>query len=235
MNLDDVMTTFFRNQAIPIYGFADACGFSNALPGLHPKELMPTCESVIVFGQPYIAHPFQIEPETHIAHESWWQINQQVHNQIAAYRGELVNLLDQHGLGVFNYGSFNLTTTPAFSYREAQAEAGVGVYGRNGVSIHPEFGCYYTVGVLLTEAELTASDRTHLDDFEPCAGCNQCAEICPVSAIDDSKPPGLGYDRELCIYFLMKKKEQYGHEVKFCSHCFRSCPWSLDKMDGVLR
>ena len=60
MDLDGALAEFVETREIPIFGIASAHGFANALPGRHPKDLMPKCESVIVLGQPLcrsVSHP----------------------------------------------------------------------------------------------------------------------------------------------------------------------------------
>ena len=57
MKLDDAVAEFVENRTIPIFGIANVQGFADALPGWHPKELMPKCESVVVFGYPLFQHP----------------------------------------------------------------------------------------------------------------------------------------------------------------------------------
>lgn len=230
MSLDDAMAEFVENRTIPIFGIANVQGFANALPGWHPKELMPKCDSVVVFGHPFFEHPLHIEERTYIANRSWWDANRIVYRQVAAWKMELFGLFDSFGLGVTGFGGFRLTTSPTFSYHLAQVEAGVGVYGRTGICINPDFGSYYYVGALLTEAELTPTNGARLDGFNPCDGCDECVQVCPVRAIDVSKEPGAGYDRELCMRFILKMSERSGTGAKICSHCFNVCPWSMGRV-----
>jgi epoxyqueuosine reductase QueG len=194
---------------------------------------MPQCESVVVFGRPYVVHPFEVDEKTHVANESWWEANQVVYDQIAAWKGKLVGLFDNFGLGSASFGGFWLAEPPTFSYRLAQVEAGIGVYGRIGVCLNPEYGCYYHVGVLLVEAMLPPTERQYADGFSPCTGCGECAKVRPVKAIDMSLEPGAGYDRELCARFILKVNEKRGREDKLCARCFGACPWSMGKLGGA--
>jgi len=230
MDLDGAMAEFVESQRIPIFGIANAQGFADALPGWHPKELMPKCESVIVLGHPLLQHPLYMEERTFVANRSWFAAQRIVDRQIATWKGELFGLFDGCGWGVASFGRFRLTTSPTFSYRLAQVEAGVGVYGRAGACINPDYGCYYRVGVLLTEAKLTPTNGTHLDGFHPCEGCSECGEVCPIQAIDGSKEPGAGYDRERCARFVLKMSERSGTKAYICGQCYSLCPWSMGRM-----
>jgi epoxyqueuosine reductase QueG len=230
MDLDGAIAEFVESRTLPIFGIANVQGFADALPGWHPKELMPRCNSIVVFGHPFFEYPLHIEERTYIANRSWWDANRIVYRQVATWKRELFGLFDGCGLGVAGFGGFRLTTLPTFSYRLAQVEAGVGVYGRTGICINPDYGSYYYVGALLTEAELTPTNGTRLDDFAPCEGCSECGKVCPVRAIDVSKEPGAGYDRERCMRFVMKMSERSGTKAKICSHCFNVCPWSMGRL-----
>ena len=44
MNLDNAMAEFIEIRTIPIFGVSNVQGYSDALPGWHPKELMPKRE-----------------------------------------------------------------------------------------------------------------------------------------------------------------------------------------------
>jgi len=231
MDLDGAVAEFVQSRQIPIFGIANAReGFADALPGWHPKELMPKCESVIVLGYPLRQHPLHMEERTFIANRSWWETQRVVSRQIAAWKAELFGLLDSSGLGVASFGVFRRTTSPTFSYRLAQVEAGVGVYGRAGACIHPDYGCYYRVAVLLTEARLSPTSRTHLEGFAPCEGCSDCSEACPIKAIDGSKQPGAGYDRERCARFVLRMSERSGTRAYICAQCYSLCPWSMGRL-----
>jgi epoxyqueuosine reductase QueG len=230
MDLDGAVSEFVHSRTIPIFGIANAEGFADALPGWHPKELMPNCQSVIVFGHPLFQHPLRMEERTYEATRSWWQVQRIVSRQIATWKGELFGLFDGRGLGVASFGVFRPTTRPTFSYRLAQVEAGVGVYGRAGACINPDYGSYYRVGVLLTEAKLTPTDRAHLDGFHPCKGCSECGEVCPIKAIDASKEPGAGYDRERCARFILSMSERSGTRAYICCQCYSLCPWSMGRL-----
>jgi epoxyqueuosine reductase QueG len=230
MDLDGAVAEFVDSRNIAIFGIASAQGFADALPGWHPKELMPKCESVIVVGHPLVQHPLHMEERTYIANRSWWDTQRAISRKIAAWKGELFGLLDSCGLGVASFGVFRYTTAPTFSYRLAQVEAGVGVYGRAGACIHPDYGCYYRVGVMLTEAKLAPTNRDHLRGFDPCDGCSECGEVCPIKAIDVSKEPGAGYDRERCARFIFAMSERSGTRAYICSQCYSQCPWSMGRL-----
>ena len=238
MNVQTEVSQYVDKANIPIFAITNADDFEHALPDWQPKDLMPGGKSMIIFGLPFIEHPRSVDEKTHIADESWWIENVDVFEQIANWRADLLNILDNFGFGAANYGGFWLTTEPTFSYRLVIARAGLGVYGRFGICIHPEYGCYFRVGVLLTDAQLTPTKGVDLTNFNPCEGCSLCADVCPVRAIDKDKPPAEGYNRELCMRFILTIKGRHKREsdldpygVKVCNRCFGVCPYAQTKLN----
>lgn len=199
MDMNNVIKEFVVKEKIPIFGIANADGFKHALPEWHPKKLMPRSRSVLIFGLPFVKYELSVNEETYISND--------------------------FGFSAANFGGFELSSEPTFSYRLAQYEAGIGIYGRFGVCINPEYGCYYYVGVLITDVKLEPSDKNRLNGFYPCKECRLCADVCPVKAIDASKNPAKGYNRDRCIKFIMKIKQRYNDNVKVCARCFTVCPW----------
>lgn len=233
MTVDRSLADFLTKQAIPIFAITSADDFEHALPGWQPKDLMPRARSMILFGLPFIEYPRSLNEKTHIADEGWWAENLPVFEQIAEWREGIISILDNYGFGAANFGGFWLTTEPTFSYRLAMQRAGIGVYGRFGVCINPEYGCYFRIGVILTNADLTLTKGTDLANFNPCEGCSMCADVCPVRAIDITKSPAEGYNRELCMRFILAIKKKHKSEsdidpygVKVCNRCFGVCPYA---------
>jgi epoxyqueuosine reductase QueG len=66
------------------------------------------------------------------------------------------------------------------SLRHAAVAAGLGVFGRHNLVIHPCFGTRIVFSAVLTELSLE-SDPPVLEDL--CDGCALCVEACPASAL----------------------------------------------------
>jgi ferredoxin len=75
---------------------------------------------------------------------------------------------------------------PDFSQKHAAVAAGLGKPGRSSLVVHPEFGAAVQFGSVITEAELEP-DSMMGDDFNPCADCEICINICPTKAIARKK------------------------------------------------
>jgi hypothetical protein len=66
VDLNSTVQEYVHQRPIPIFGIARAGGFEHALPGWHPRQLMPRCNSVVVFGRPFVPHPYQVDEKTHL-------------------------------------------------------------------------------------------------------------------------------------------------------------------------
>lgn len=60
-------------------------------------------------------------------------------------------------------------------------EAGLGRMGWNRLVLHPRFGSFTILGVILLDAELSRYDKPI--DFNPCVRCKLCVSVCPVGAV----------------------------------------------------
>ena len=232
MELTEALESLIAQEGVSLFGIADTAGFQLALPDWHPRRLVPMAKRALVFGRPFVGPKLVVDDKTNLSNESYWKANEAVLGEISRLRSRIMDLLDSFGFAACNFGGFGSDFGPAFSYRLAQYEAGLGVYGRFGVCINPAFGCYYTVGVLLTDAVIPVTDRTQLEGFQPCSRCSLCADACPPKAIDPSKEPEIGYDRDKCIRYIRALKKKHGIEAKACSRCFSVCPWGYDKVLG---
>lgn len=68
------------------------------------------------------------------------------------------------------------------SLRHAAKAAGLGVFGRHNLIIHPRFGSRILFSAVLSDLDLP-SDPPFLDEL--CNDCNLCVEECPAGALDE--------------------------------------------------
>ena len=256
-----------RNKAIEL-GF-DLVGFAPVLPakhadaffqwldnGLHadmewlardplrrtdPKRVLPGAQSMISVGLSYyVADP---------PNELW---NDPSRGRIARYAwGE-----DYHrhlepklkDLSAFIRGQVGARTryyvdTGPVLERSVAAEAGIGFIGKNSLLIHPEFGSYLFLGVILTDMELDYDDpaqdggatlRKALTGTRTrqgtCGTCRRCLEICPTHAF----PAPYILDSNRCISYLTielkgavpeRLRPQMKNWIFGCDECQSVCPW----------
>jgi epoxyqueuosine reductase QueG len=136
------------------------------------------------------------------------------------------------------------------SLRHAAFAAGLGVFGRHNIIIHPRMGTRVLFSAVLCDLELP-SDSPVTEDL--CTKCNLCVENCPAGALNEegkthvmkcfpnAQPYGLGG----AIQFWMKIADSPPEEQKkmfrgvdywrlyqsaatgfhyYCFNCMTSCP-----------
>lgn len=69
----------------------------------------------------------------------------------------------------------------SISLKPLAVAAGLGKMGIHRNVIHPKFGNFIVLGVVLSEAAVT--EETHSIDYNPCLNCKLCVAACPVGAI----------------------------------------------------
>jgi len=220
-NLKEEIERFLRDFGVFKVGFADPNkGFEHAREGCHPKDLMPNCKSVIAYafsvGLDYYIEMDYVHTDKDL----------RILNMYRDWIGfELAEFLQEKG--------YEAKTVPrkhkdpqnkiaALSFKLAAYEAGIGVYGRPSFIVTPEFGPRVNLGAVLTDAS-TKSDEP-LKNFNPCAHCSVCVEVCPLGAIDGEKLPPTGFNRGLCVRFIDWLRETTKDRIMLCGLCYNNCP-----------
>lgn len=136
------------------------------------------------------------------------------------------------------------------SLRHAALAAGLGVFGRNNLVLHPRFGSRVLFAAVMCDLDLP-SDLPCNDEI--CTNCNICVENCPAGALDIegqtdpikclkvSQPYGLGKNMSFWSKFANKTPEEQNKMLfsedymtmyqaqfigfqYFCFKCESSCP-----------
>jgi len=90
-------------------------------------------------------------------------------------------------------------TVADVSLRHAAIAAGLGVFGRHNLVIHPRFGTRIIFAAILTQLPL-ASDPPVKDDL--CDDCGLCVESCPGHALDEKG--------KTHVWHCLKASQPYG-------------------------
>jgi len=220
-DLKNELEQFVKGYGAYAMRVADANkGFENAFSGCRPKDVMEECNSVVVFAI-YVGPDYyrtlkienKIVGEDRIMHifRDWLQY------KVAEY------LREKEYCAVVPTGYFNREKLiRRLSVKLVAYEAGLGVYGRCGIIITPEYGPRVNLGVVLTDANLEPDGR--LIDFNPCLKCRLCIDSCPPKAIREGTSPPMGHDRDRCINFILKLREKTHDQRFYCGYCYISCP-----------
>jgi epoxyqueuosine reductase QueG len=204
-------------------------GFEKAIEGCRPLDVMKQGKSAIVFAV-YVGLDYyrtvKIEGKTVEDDRIGY-----IFRDWLAY--ELVEFLRTKGFSaVAPSGYFDSERKIArLSFKLAAYEAGVGVYGKSGLIITPEFGPRVNIGVVVTDAVLEPDKKL---DFNPCQTCEVCLKTCPVKAIKRDSDPPICHNREECVNFVQGLRVATGDERFFCGYCFDKCPVGRTRRRGFL-
>jgi ferredoxin len=209
-------------------------GFGHAPEGRHPLTLMPECRSVVTFVVPRAAIPNcfflgvrRAEPQ---APDEWTKyLDTEDASMYIGYRVAFLftayvilkatTFLSEWGYRVMERCDKTRPGQPQLPEKLCAYEAGLGVYGRSGLILHPQLGNRIVIGAFLTDAVLETDVVLH--GFDPCQGCNACIRACPAGAYgSDGSYHGV-WSMDRC---LSKRQElvELGHSL--CDLCWKVCP-----------
>ena len=221
MFMRNELEEFLKKLGVFKMGVADPKqGFRMAKSGCHPKNVMKTCNSVAVFalhvGLDYYAaleycQEGNVESRVLNIYRDWVSF-------------QLFNFLKEMGHDAVVPHSFKdeKDKIARLSFKLVAYEAGLGVFGRPSILITPEYGPRVNLGVVLTDASIKPDEP--LEDFNPCQGCDTCARLCPINAINQKLMPPKGFDRSRCVEFVDQIREKTKRKVMLCGYCYNFCP-----------
>jgi len=193
-------------------------GFKKALKGCHPFDIMKDCRSVVVFA-------FNIGLDYYLSMD-YQSKNIRLGHLYRDWAGlQLISFLRMKGhdakevpLGFIDEGN----KIARMSFKVAAYEAGIGVFGRLGIIITPEYGPRVNLGAVLTDAKLEPDG--HMTGFNPCNNCTVCVENCPAKAIREDLTPPSGFRRDRCVGFFDWIRKETKDRDFTCGYCYERCP-----------
>ncbi|NPV71813.1 MAG: epoxyqueuosine reductase [Firmicutes bacterium] len=103
-----------------------------------------------------------------------------------------------------------------FSHKPAAVVAGLGVRGKHGLVVTPEFGPRVRFVSVITDAPLECAGPGVEKPSSVCGSCHVCIDLCPGKAIEEPGPDGTPrHDRDRCLAIY----KQYR-----CALCQGACP-----------
>lgn len=168
---------------------ADLCGaasverFEAAPEGYHPRDVMPTCRTVIAF-----ACRFPVGTLHCASPAPYTRVRNTITPRMDALALDICLYLEDHGHAAApiptNESQWDARTgrwRSIISLKHAAQAAGLGTIGRHSLLITPEFGSMVWLGAVLTEAELPPDPLC--DSL--CNDCGRCVAACPVNALEE--------------------------------------------------
>ena len=155
---------------------------------LHPREILPTAESVIVFALPLSTEAIEsnvgdTEPSLQ------WLKEYLIGNEVISKVGNaVVQEMKSRGFksvaieATHNFSKESLTAS--WSHRHAGYVCGLGTFGINNMLITPK-GCAVRLGTVITEAVIEESIRPETEYCLERRGirCRKCLLRCPINAL----------------------------------------------------
>ena len=207
MSLEEKVKTKVLELGADFVGIAPRSRFENAPHWARPENLLPDYQSVISYGiainrgslKAWFA---KTNRRPQVLSFSW------DHHLLQQIARKLLQWLERQGFDsafVASNGYYNAyRLQPDFSQRHAAVAAGLGKLGRGNNFVHPEFGGALRLCSVITEAKLEP-DPLIAEDFDFCAGCDICIDICPTRAIARKKTMSFVMDGREFTHQLVNK------------------------------
>lgn len=208
-------------------GVADISRFSDSPKGFHPRDVLPSCQSVIVF-----ACRFPVGTLTCNSPIPYTRVRNSITAKMDAIALDLCIELEKHQIvsapiptneSLWDKGTGRYRSI--ISLKHAAMAAGLGTVGRHSLLITPEFGSMVWLGAVLCAQELEPDEMKEAI----CDNCNLCVEACPVNALENEEMAQLncweyafGDDQEKQIWRIA------------CHKCRDVCPYNLGSLNSIL-
>ncbi|MEW6051160.1 MAG: tRNA epoxyqueuosine(34) reductase QueG [Candidatus Zixiibacteriota bacterium] len=191
-----------------------------------PQKVMKSVRSIIVLGLNYFQKNNAETADDH-GRVSRYARGRDYHKVIAARIKKLVGMLEQEDAHDVPAIRWFVDYGPLLERAYAE-KAGLGYIGRNSMLINHQFGSWFFLAEILTDAGLEA-DIPKAFVHGRCGKCRRCIEACPTGAIVGDKT----IDATKCISYLTIERpsqipnalaSEMGDLIFGCDICQEVCP-----------
>ena len=189
-----------------------------------PALLVEGARSVIVTLTNYYAPPLSGSPDVPVV--ARYAYGRDYHGVVKGRLFQLFAFLQERE-GRRLRGRVFVDSAPVFE-REWARRAGLGWIGRNTLLIHPRWGSFCFIGVIVSDFEPEAYSEPYAANR--CGTCRRCVDACPTGAL---RP--FFVDANKCVsYNTIERKdpvpdavrERMGGRFFGCDACQDACPWN---------
>jgi len=212
---------------------ADLCGiasidrFGEAPEGFHPRDVLPSCKSVIVFAKKFPVGTL------HCGSTVPYTITRNVlSNELDVMSVRFCAAMEEHKViavptGTISHNQYDSRTDrwrSIVSAKHSAVAAGLGRIGKNTLLVTPEYGNMVWLNAMLTDATL---DPDEILPGNPCPdGCSLCMDSCPVQALGNPE-----MNQGACFSHAFHTNP--GEELTLKCHTCRSiCPNRFGSKNG---
>lgn len=224
----------------PILATAEADARFDILPdiaaGNHllPRDLLPSCKTVIVFFVPFTPVLTKGNIDGKFPSDDWGRslsLTNDLIGDISEFiRDDLMGKGFRSELTPATYNFDPATLTARWSHKHLAHISGLGRFGVNAQMITPA-GCSGRLGSLVTEADLGNHPLVTVDHLclhKAGQDCLACIGNCPVRAVTEE-----GIDRQRCNQRLQVNLKRFAarpdmrDDMEVCAKCVAGMPCSL--------
>jgi epoxyqueuosine reductase len=216
---------------------------------LDPQAVLPGAQTIIAVAASYYTGDWPDGGDSDssrglIARYAWGQD----YHQVLQPRLEALLAFLQAEAGRNVHGKVYVGDGPVLE-RDVAAHAGLGFIGKNACLIHPRLGSWLSLGVLLVDVDICATDFVSGEETRflgengflklsgdlwlrgDCGSCTCCLEACPTAAF----PQPYVLDARRCISYLTielrssiprELRPLMGNRIFGCDVCQEVCPWN---------
>ena len=212
---------------------ADLCGiasmdrFDGAPKGYHPRDVLPTCKSVISFGCRFPVGTLRCQSPI-----PYTRVRNSITSKMDAIALDFCIEMEKRGVvcvpiptNESQWDGASGRWRSIVSQKHAAQAAGLGAIGRHSLLITPEFGSMVWLGAVLCQQELEP------DPIKPpiCNNCGLCVEACPVNALETPE-----LKQQTCFDYAFGDDPERKTWCISCHKCRDICPYNLGTQNSIL-
>lgn len=204
---------------------ADLCGiasidrFDEAPRGFHPRDVLPSCETVVVFAKQFLSGSLHCKTTV-----PYTIIRNVLSDRLDKMSFQFCEIMERDGIvavptgtvGPLEYDAKTERFRNIVSAKHCAAAAGLGRIGKNTLLVTPEYGnMVWLCAVLLDRA----FEPDEILTGDPCPqGCSLCVDSCPVHALGEPE-----IKQALCHAYAFGGENGGDWRIK-CNKCRVVCP-----------
>ena len=190
-----------------------------------PQEIDGSVATLLIVGLPM---PKQTRKKTEDPMRGSLALLEQFSDHHVEMQREIETVMERlEGRGL--RASVQVDTGPLLERAFARA-AGAGFQGKNTTIIHPNWGSFFFLGLILLEKEVVL-EGTLVEDG--CGSCTRCQYACPLGALENP----YRMDMKRCLSYWTQAKtsvpfwirERWGNRIYGCDSCQIVCPWNQEQ------
>ena len=231
-----------KKAGADLIGIASIERFKEVPAEKSPLSIFPECKSVIVIGRRILRGSIRgIEEGTSFGNTygmfgfSWLEdtfLSKTTYDLTCALECEGIEAVPLFGYSQDADMDYGIPVSPGkpapnviIAIENAAKHAGLGIIGKGGFFLTPEFGHRQRLAMILVDSELEADSIKNLDF---CDDCNACIESCPLGSYKEDG----SIDKAICASCNNGALDTHGKggvKDRYAAACGRACMISLEE------